>query len=382
MVNAPPAFLEFFAGGGLARQGLEGLFSPNFANDIDPAKCAGYRLNFPGTPLHEGDIWNLRPGDLPPAALAWASFPCQDLSLAGARRGLNAPRSGAFWGFWNLLEGLAELERAPATLALENVPGLLSSHGGRDFSSLIATLAEGGYRVGAVMADAALFSPQSRQRLFIIAHRGRLPQGLVRGDADPVFHPQALRSTVEALPMDLRLAWTWWRLPHPPARNTDLASLLERSPPEDVWRSYAAVRKLMGQMSPLHRARVDAALADGSWKAGAVFRRTRTENGRRIQRAEVRYDGLAGCLRTPAGGSSKQLLIVTEGGEARLRPLLAVEAARLMGCSGDYTLPKGETAALKMLGDGVCVPVVRWIGEHLLHPLATGRSGREVGAAA
>jgi DNA (cytosine-5)-methyltransferase 1 len=374
--------LEFFAGGGLARQGLEGLFRPVFANDIDPVKCAGYRCNFPQTPLHEGDIWNLSPADIPPADMAWASFPCQDLSLAGARRGLNAPRSGAFWGFWNVLEGLSALERAPATLALENVPGLLSSHGGRDFSTLIGTLAEAGYRVGAIMVDAALFSPQSRQRLFIIAHRGRLPADLEQGQPDPVFHPAALRAAVAALPMDRRLAWAWWRLPHPPERNTNLAALLERSPPEHVWRSYAALRKLLGQMSVTHRERVDAALAQGDWRAGAVFRRTRTEDGRRVQRAEVRYDGLAGCLRTPAGGSSKQLLIITEGGEARLRPLLAIEAARLMGCGDDYRLPSGETAALKMLGDGVSVPVVRWIGEHLLHPLLIARGGRTLGVAA
>jgi DNA (cytosine-5)-methyltransferase 1 len=123
-------------------------------------------------------------------------------------------------------------------------------------------------------------------------------------------------------------------------------------------------------MAPLHRQRVEAALADPKWQAGTVFRRIRVEKGERIQRAEIRYDGMAGCLRTPAGGSSKQLLLVTENGRARLRPMMAREAARLMGLEDGYRLPAAETSALKVVGDGVSVPVVRWLGEHLLAPLA------------
>jgi DNA (cytosine-5)-methyltransferase 1 len=129
-------------------------------------------------------------------------------------------------------------------------------------------------------------------------------------------------------------------------------------------------------MAPLHRQRVEAALADPNWTAGAVYRRIRIENGKRIQRAEIRYDGLAGCLRTPAGGSSKQLLLVTENGRVRLRPLLAREAARLMGLPDSYKLPKSETNALKVMGDGVSVPVVRWLGINLLAPLTGAKPAK------
>jgi len=363
-----PDFLEFFAGGGMARAGLEGVFDCVFANDIDPMKCAAYRANAPGHDIAEGDIWNLRPADVPAASLAWASFPCQDLSLAGGRRGLNAPRSGAFWGFWNVIEKKGE--NAPKTIVIENVAGLISSHGGRDLATLLSTLADAGYRVGAMQIDAALFSPQSRQRLFIIAHKGKLPPGLVSDQPDDAFHPAALRAAVAALPDQTHLAWVWWRLPHPPRRNADLAALLDRNPPESAWRSDTDAKRLLSQMAPLHRQRVEAALTDPKWNAGAVYRRIRIENGKRIQRAEIRYDGLAGCLRTPAGGSSKQLLIVTENGRARLRPVLAREAARLMGLPDTYVLPKSETNALKVMGDGVSVPVVRWLGENLLAPIA------------
>lgn len=369
-----PHFLEFFAGGGMARVGLDGLFDCAFANDIDPMKCAAYRANNPGHDIAEGDIWNLRTADIPAADLAWASFPCQDLSLAGGRRGLNAPRSGAFWGFWNIVEKKGAA--APKTIVIENVAGLISSHGGRDLSTLLTTLADAGYRVGAMLIDAALFSPQSRQRLFIIAHRGKLPPGVDAGQPDDLFHPPALRAAVARLPDTTHMAWVWWRMPHPPRRNTDLAALLERSPPADAWRSDADTQRLLSQMAPLHRQRVEAALADPAWKAGAVYRRIRIEDGQRVQRAEIRYDGLAGCLRTPAGGSSKQLLLVTENGRARLRPLLAREAARLMGLPDSYRLPASETNALKVMGDGVSVPVVRWLGENLLAPLAGGPTAR------
>ena len=372
-----PTFLEFFAGGGMARAGLDGLMDCAFANDIDPMKCAAYRDNNPGDPIVQGDIWNLRPADIPAAQLAWASFPCQDLSLAGGRRGLNAPRSGAFWGFWNIIEKKGEA--APKTIVIENVAGLISSHGGRDLATLLTTLADAGYRVGAMQIDAALFSPQSRQRLFIVAHKGKLPPGLVSDQPDDTFHPPALRAAVAQLPDQTHLAWVWWRLPHPPRRNTDLAALLERTPPEDAWRSEADTQRLLSQMAPLHRQRVEAALGDPKWNAGAVYRRIRIENGKRIQRAEIRYDGLAGCLRTPAGGSSRQLLIVTEKGRVRLRPLLAREAARLMGLPDSYKLPKSETNALKVMGDGVSVPVVRWLGQSLLAPL-TGAKGAKAAA--
>ncbi len=81
-------FLEFFAGGGMARLGLGRGWRCLFANDLDPAKCAAYRANFGGEELVEADIAGLSARDLPAARadLAWASFPCQDLSLAGARR--------------------------------------------------------------------------------------------------------------------------------------------------------------------------------------------------------------------------------------------------------------------------------------------------------
>src|SRR6185436_17232217 len=124
--------------------------------------------------------------------------------------------------------------------------------------------------------------------------------------------------------------------------------------------------RLLDLMGPLHRAR----LAAVSGRAvGAVFRRTRIEDGMTVQRAEVRFDGLAGCLRTPRGGSSRQAIVVVEAGAVRSRLMTPREAARLMGLPDSYALPRTATAALHVAGDGVAVPVVRWLARELLEPL-------------
>lgn len=361
---------EFFAGGGLARLGLEPDFRCVFANDIDAAKVNAYERAFGGADMHPGDVWALDSAALPgKAALAWASFPCQDLSLAGARGGLSAPRSGAFWGFHRLIERLSAEDRAPDVLALENVPGLLSSHGGADFAALIAALDKLGYRTGALEIDASLFAPQSRLRLFIIAVRQAPPALCASGPQAP-FHSQTLRAAVARMPEKLRARFLWWRLPAPPQRNTRLIDLLDNPPAGVAWRSDEETARLLGQMSELQRARVDAIAMSGRCEVGAVFRRIREEGSARVQRAEARFDGVAGCLRTPAGGSSRQMLLFVEGQNVRSRLLSPREAARLMGVPDEYPLPESQTAALHLLGDGVCVPVVRWLSQHLLTPLA------------
>jgi DNA (cytosine-5)-methyltransferase 1 len=351
--NAPLTFYEFFAGGGMARLGLGEAWRCLFANDFDPVKVAPYRANFGDGDLREGDVWKLSAADLPGRAdLAWASSPCQDFSLAGARAGLRGGRSSAFFGFWTLIEALGAEGRAPRAIVIENVVGLLTSHGGRDFEALCAALAGQGYRFGALEIDAARFTPQSRPRVFVVAVREVRPE--LTGDSP--FHTPGVRAAFERLPPALQAAWAWWRVPEPPRRNTDLAAVLE---PDAAWRPRADTDHLLSLMSPAHRERLSRDAV------GAVFRRTRAEG----QRAEVRTDGLAGCLRTPRGGSSRQTVVVAQGGRVRSRLLTAREGARLMGLPDSYLLPKGVTAGLHVVGDGVAAPVVRWLADQLLEPL-------------
>lgn len=370
-------FHEFFAGGGMARLGLGPDWRCLTANDIDAKKCAAYRANFGGDHLIEGDVGAISPADLPGEAdLAWASFPCQDLSLAGLRGGLASERSGAFFAFWTLIQGLRAEGRSPRLIVLENVSGLLNSRKGEDFAALCCALAEGGYRVGALEIDAIRFLPQSRPRLFVIAQRADLPLDPALTDTNArltiptVFQTPALQRAARGLPDEAKSAWVNWRLPEPPDRETTLADMVERG--ANDWFTDEETQRILNMMSAAHIGKVWERQEDGGLHVGALYRRTRTFNGKRVQRAEVRFDGVAGCLRTPGGGSSRQFLMAIRGGRVGVRRMSARESARLMGLPDDYVLPASDTAALHVTGDGVAVPVVAWLSRHLLTPLLTG----------
>ncbi|MDH4184092.1 MAG: DNA cytosine methyltransferase, partial [Nitrospinota bacterium] len=141
-------YYEFFAGGGMARAGLGDGWECLLANDNDAAKAECYRRHFnAGDELVVRDVASIKLHDLPGRAdLAWASFPCQDLSLAGGKKGLAGARSGAFWPFWRLIEGLGKQNRAPRTIVLENVQGAVTSHGGQDLAAIVKALAKQDYR--------------------------------------------------------------------------------------------------------------------------------------------------------------------------------------------------------------------------------------------
>ena len=114
-------FYEFFAGGGMVRAGLGEGWRCLFANDFDPAKAAAYRANWGDAGLKVGDIAALTAADLPDRAdLMWGSFPCQDLSLAGAGAGLDGKRSGTFHDFWALARSLADEGRGPRIVAVDS----------------------------------------------------------------------------------------------------------------------------------------------------------------------------------------------------------------------------------------------------------------------
>ncbi len=367
-----PSFYEFFAGGGMARAGLGEGWACLFANDIDEKKGASYAANWGDDHLTIEDVGKLTTKNLPGSAdLAWASFPCQDLSLAGDGAGLKGERSGTFWPFWRLMQALGKEDRNPSIIVLENVIGALSSHGGKDFAAIGAALAAN-YRFGAVVIDAVRFVPQSRPRLFIVGIRKGLeiPAHLTQEQPDALWHPRHLVVAQGKLSQRAKNEWIWWKLPTPPARQSVFSQLIEDEPHGVAWHTPSETKRLLSLMSPIHRRKVEDAKRAGGRKVGGVYKRTRKdENGKRAQRAEVRFDDISGCLRTPVGGSSRQTLVIVEHGKVRSRLLSPREAARLMGLADAYALPKNYNEAYHLCGDGVVVPVVRHLAAHLLEPL-------------
>jgi DNA (cytosine-5)-methyltransferase 1 len=367
-MNQPPekSFAEFFAGIGLMRIGLEhGGWNIAFANDIDEDKWQMYQDHFGDTgEFIVGDVHNLKPAQVPTVALATASFPCNDLSLAGARHGLAGAQSCAFWGFIDVLKAMKRERRLPPLVLLENVPGFLNSHGGRDFEDALLALNDLGYAVDALTIDAARFVPHSRRRLFVFGIKTR---ELVMLNDTPRFYESEVRPSALAsfIVMHPDINWRIRKLPPLPHRSKRLAAILEDLPANhQMWWSPKRAEYMLSQMSPKHRAQADTMIRGATIQYGTVFRRVRY--GKSM--AELRTDGIAGCLRTPRGGSGRQILFVAGKGRFAVRLLTARECARLMGAD-DFTLKVALNQALFGFGDAVCVPVIQWIADNYLNPV-------------
>ncbi|HRC62622.1 MAG TPA: DNA (cytosine-5-)-methyltransferase, partial [Dehalococcoidia bacterium] len=155
---------------GLRRAGLDHAF---FA-ELDPWRRAVLAAHWPGVDVYD-DVHAVRSGAGPVDVLA-GGFPCQDVSIAGHRRGLAGARSGLFFEFARIA---ADLQ--PRWLLVENVPGLLTANGGRDFGCVLAELADLGYGVAWRHLDARYFGvAQRRRRVFLVGHLGGRPELALR----------------------------------------------------------------------------------------------------------------------------------------------------------------------------------------------------------
>ena len=181
---------SFFAGIGgfdlgLERAGMQVVFQC----EINSFSQRVLRSRWSKVKLH-GDITTLQPKEIPRADVWTGGFPCQDVSLAnqGKRKGLKGERSGLFYAFAELVEA-----RRPSWIILENVPGLLNSHGGEDFKTILRRLDELGYGVSWRVLDAKHFgTPQRRRRVYIVASRDSLRS------AEVLFEPGSTKEVAKA----------------------------------------------------------------------------------------------------------------------------------------------------------------------------------------
>lgn len=341
---------EFFAGIGLVRLAVERLgWDVVFANDIEPFKARMYETNFGSEDFRLGDIRDITGGDVPDVELATASFPCTDLSLAGHRRGLGGEQSSMFWEFARVLEEMGP--RRPQAVMLENVPSFASSRGGNDLRDALQRLSELGYVSEVIRLDARHFVPQSRERLFVCAHRATdCPQDgwqLAFGERGAVIVPET---------------------PHPPPLDALLEDLAPGTP---QWWDDQRAQRLADSLSDVQRERFNAKRAASEVSWATAYRRTRS--GRAVW--ELRRDQISGCLRTARGGSSKQAVVRAGFGDFRVRWMTSREYARLQGAPA-YAVPDTvtETQALSGFGDAVCVPAVEWVARRFIAPVLNRRA--------
>ena len=379
ILTTPKHFAEFFAGIGLVHEALRATgWSCVYANDIDPKKESMYRGHFGNSPyFHREDIWNIDQilGQVASRPfLATASFPCTDLSLAGHWQGFDGDHSSTYFGFINILNAFGS--QKPKVVLLENVTGFLTSKGGADFVRAMTALSEQGYWIDSFVLDAKSFVPQSRPRVFVVGfHESVKSKRLIRQDGNGLFGGQwqaaidasgSLRSEPLLRLMNntvLPTGWATLDLRPPQQVQYSLASFIDTDEGQDWW-DGEATDKHYKMLSDLHVKEVNRRRKQGGTHVGTVYRRCRYDQ----MRAEVRFDNLAGCLRTPRGGSARQIVMVITDGEVRFRWMSPREYARLQGVP-EFTLAQNTIQSLFGFGDGVCVPVVRWVDENILTPI-------------
>lgn len=368
---------EYFAGIGLFRMGLESEgWRTIYANDWSSERRQIYEGFFQES-YEVRDIFSVSHTDIPDTTLATCSFPCIDLSLAGKRRGMKGNHSKAFWGFHDLLRHQGD--DAPPVVLLENVVGWLYSNEGEDFFIAAKALNDLGYELDVFQLNARSFVPQSRPRIFMVGFRGFDGKGsrpFLNARSKQLL-PARLRSMIEKFRGDLN--WAHLDIPEPPPYMSDGLTnrIVEQIPNDDSrWWQPEKVDKHMAMMAAAHLERVLGLSQRDGQSYRTFFRRRRAEG----QRAEVRSDDIAGCLRTAVGGSGKQFLVAAGDGSVRMRTMTSREYARLQGVPDEFPIvSRSERQSLNAFGDAVCVPAVSWIAREVLNPLLSRLEVSETG---
>jgi DNA (cytosine-5)-methyltransferase 1 len=364
----PLTCAEYFAGIGLVRMGLEQVgWKVVFANDWAKDKFEMYSAHFEDAEKHYQvqDIFSVCHADIPNTLLATASFPCIDLSLAGNLKGIGGKHSSAFWGFTEILGN--QVHR-PRLVMLENVAGWLTSNGGQDFRLTIQALNRLGYACDVFAIDAAHFVPQSRPRIFVVG------ADTTYGDQNlSTFARRSVSLKTHALEKAIAdnqdLRWNFSEVPPLPERvKTNVSHVIENLSDDDSrWWVEDQVQRHLDMMTSINLDHLRALQDLPDYSYCTMYRRIREGK----QRAELRKDGIAGCLRTATGGSSRQMLVRVGGGQVKMRLMTPREYARLQGVPDHYPIPPQVNQALTGFGDAVCVPVIAWIAENVLTSLVS-----------
>ena len=302
---------------GLAQAGHEHFF----LCEADQYRRNVLRQHFTGTPVFSDvrslgkPAWGASTDETGASVNFWrwetgtgllcGGFPCQDLSVAGKRKGLAGDRSGLFFEFARIAAFLK-----PRFVLLENVPGIFSSHGGRDFGVLLETLVQLGYGVGWRVFDSRFFGvPQRRRRVFIL---GTLADGDIRA---------AAHGSGEILAVSTGCGW------HPKKGS----------------------QKRKNDTRPSLSGLGDGGPDDNDAQAGRIVAAPLSSN----KESGYRYDS-----------DTVDSLIPQQVGVRRLTP---VECERLQGFPDNWT-QLGDTKDARRyaaLGDAITVNVAKWIGERL-----------------
>jgi DNA (cytosine-5)-methyltransferase 1 len=336
-----------FTGVGGADLGLERAgFSIAWQCELDPWKRSVLAAHWPSVPIHE-DITTLHDPAL--VDLLIGGFPCQDLSVAGKRKGFTGERSVLAFEFLRVAESVA-----PRWIILENVPGLLTSNRGRDFARLVDEMVGCGYGVAWRILDARYFGvPQRRRRVFLAARRA---DALVDSGAASRL---ALRALWEGGGGDSAPGW--------PPRQDTATSVGSSSEERGIFNATAA----FGGWREDVRA---ATLSQRDYKSSNHLLAEPVLSYRKSKRAQTDQDDETwveadetNTLNRFDTGDTRATQAIIE--PAMVRRLTPVECERLMGWPDGWTAPVGVKAAdskrYAACGDGIVSWVAYWIGQRI-----------------
>lgn len=293
----------------------------------DKAARTVLREHWPKIRCYE-DVHDVK-GNVQPIDLLAGGFPCQDVSVAGKRKGLAGARSGLWFEFERILG-----ELGPEWTLIENVPGLLTSNGGRDFAVVLRGLGQLGYRSAWRVLDSQYFGvPQRRRRLFVVGHRGdgRAAE-ILFDEAGGGRHPEkGNREGLDASnypPLDVSF-WNGRAI----GQTLDTVIAKKQAMPEK--------NRFPALVVP---AWVPCPVCDDFWCA---LHGMHADN----------------CPCPPAQDWADAGLLPFN--PSVLRFITPLEAERAQGFSDDWTAGQSDTQRYKQLGNAVTVPVAKWIGKRL-----------------
>ena len=318
-------------------------------SEIDTHAANVTRYHYPNTP-QLGDVRDVGATD---ADLIIGGFPCQDLSVAGDRRGLAGERSGLFWEIVRIAR-----ESSPRWLLLENVPGLLSSNGGRDMGAVLGALGELGYGWAYRVFDAQYLGvPQRRRRVFIVGCLGS-----ARRAGEVLFEPESVRGN----PTPRKGPWEGVA-----RRSHGCAGVLGGVAHTLTAEGFDASEDGTGRGTPLVPSQVARCLL-GHAPRNDLETETFVVSGYRATHALTASHGA-----TEYGTGRGTPLVPSDNSVRRLMP---VECERLQGLPDDWTrygrradgtvYELADGPRYKMIGNGGYVGAVEWIARRIID---TGR---------
>lgn len=363
---------SMFSGIGLIDLGLERAgMETRVLCESDKAARSVLARRFPGVPTFP-DVRELTADDLraagcdPDATVLAAGFPCQDLSVAGGRRGMGrgtGTRSALYWHVDRLLG-----EFAPRWVILENVPGLLSSHRGRDMGAVLGSLADRGYGFAWRVLDAQRFGvPQRRERVVIVGHLG-----------EPWTAPAQVLLEPEGC------GWDSAPLRESGARATGGAgagSGIPRVTVNALTSSHGGADDNDAQAGHLvvcvtgdrtHALTANGADAseDGTGRGTPIVYQRVIRSGARLPDGSLPPDKwerreIAATL-SPFDLGSDSRAIELVAADTEVRRLTPLECERLQGAPDEWTEGQADSPRYKQLGNSVAVPVFEWVGRRIV----------------